>query len=170
MTVLFFRYLREKRNLLIQFFSKQEEDRKEILETTGYCCFQIFSVLISKTIFIGIFDIRFLVGRWKQLYFVGILREGCHFRMQDERSEDSSVFSVPSLIPSFRERRACAQKFFSFLLCKYLSNILIFFFLVQCLKYLLSGPVQEKFSDLWSYPRSRYFLLCFLEKFYGFKF
>lgn len=115
MTVLFFRYLREKRNLLIQFFSKQEEDRKEILETTGYCCFQIFSVLISKTIFIGIFDIRFLVGRWKQLYFVGILREGCHFRMQDERSEDSSVFSVPSLIPSFRERRACAQKFFSFL-------------------------------------------------------
>lgn len=124
MTFLFFRYLREKRNLLTQFFSKQEEDRKEILETTGYCCFQIFSVLISKTIFIGIFDIRFSVGRWKQLYFVGILREGCHFRMQDERREVRILLSFLSLLSfllSEREEPVRRNFFLSFFFLTFLA-------------------------------------------------
>ena len=124
MTFLFFRYLTEKRNLLVQFFSKQEEDRKEILETTGYSCFQIFSVLISKIILQESLTSNF----WQEDGSSCILWEfpgkdaisGC--RMRGEKLGFFSVFSVLSLIPPFRERRSYGQKFLSFFLFFFFLN------------------------------------------------
>ena len=126
MTFLFFRYLTEKRNLLVQFFSKQEEDRKEILETTGYSCFQIFSVLISKIILQESLTSNF----WQEDGSSCILWEfpgkdaisGC--RMRGEKLGFFSVFSVLSLIPPFRERRSYGQKFLSFFLFFFFKTFL----------------------------------------------